>query len=135
VASNRELRTVQPLITTQFFQGLSAKLSLVPPLHLTSSPTERACAGATPLAKDPDDRRAARHPPHDRRQRPRPHNHLPRPGLGTGLRLAAIVGLDVGDVFAPDGTPRVRVRVRAAIAKGGREGERAGSLIRPDPLL
>ena len=39
--------------------------------------------------------------------------------LGTGLRLAEIVGLDVGDVFAADGTPRVRVRVRAAIAKGG----------------
>ena len=27
--------------------------------------------------------------------------------LGTGLRLAEIVGLDVGDVFAPDGAPRV----------------------------
>jgi integrase len=27
--------------------------------------------------------------------------------LGTGLRLGEIVGLDVGDVFAPDGTPRV----------------------------
>jgi integrase len=39
--------------------------------------------------------------------------------LGTGLRLAEIVGLNVGDVFAPDGMPRVRVRVRAAIAKGG----------------
>ena len=26
--------------------------------------------------------------------------------LGTGLRLAEIVGLDVGDVFAPDGTAR-----------------------------
>jgi integrase len=35
--------------------------------------------------------------------------------LGTGLRLAEIVGLDVGDVFTPNGTPRVRVRVRAAI--------------------
>ena len=43
--------------------------------------------------------------------------------LGTGLRLAEIVGLDVGDVFAPDGTPRVRVRVRAAIAKGGRAAD------------
>jgi len=32
--------------------------------------------------------------------------------LGTGLRLAEIVGLDVGDVFTPDGTPRVRVRTR-----------------------
>ena len=31
--------------------------------------------------------------------------------LGTGLRLAEIVGLNVGDVFAPDGIPRVRVRV------------------------
>ncbi len=40
--------------------------------------------------------------------------------LGTGLRLAEIVGMDVGDVFAPDGTPRVRVRVRREIAKGGR---------------
>jgi integrase len=38
--------------------------------------------------------------------------------LGTGLRLAEIVGLDVGDVFGPDGTPRVRVRVRKEIAKG-----------------
>jgi integrase len=32
--------------------------------------------------------------------------------LGTGLRLAEIVGLNVGDVYGPDGTPRVRVRVR-----------------------
>jgi integrase len=43
--------------------------------------------------------------------------------LGTGLRLAEIVGLNVGDVFAPDGMPRVRVRVRAAIAKGGRAAD------------
>ncbi|MBZ5638838.1 MAG: tyrosine-type recombinase/integrase [Acidobacteriia bacterium] len=42
--------------------------------------------------------------------------------LGTGLRLAELVGLDVGDVFAPDGTPRVRVRIRPEIAKGGRAG-------------
>jgi integrase len=40
--------------------------------------------------------------------------------LGTGLRLAEIVGLDVGDVFAPDGTPRMRVLVRPSIGKGGR---------------
>jgi integrase len=32
--------------------------------------------------------------------------------LGTGLRLAEVVGLDVGDVFAPDGTPRARIRAR-----------------------
>ena len=51
--------------------------------------------------------------------------------LGTGLRLAEIVCLDVGDVFAPDGTPRVRVRVRAAIAKGGR----AADVFLPDRLV
>ena len=41
--------------------------------------------------------------------------------LGTGLRLAELVG--VGDVFAPDGTPRSRVRIRPEIAKGGRTGD------------
>ena len=51
--------------------------------------------------------------------------------LGTGLRLAEIVGLDVGDVFALDGTPRVRVRVRATIAKGGR----AADVFLPDRLV
>ena len=51
--------------------------------------------------------------------------------LGTGLRLAEIVGLNVGDVFAPDGTPRVRVRVRAAIAKG----RRAADVFLPDRLV
>jgi integrase len=51
--------------------------------------------------------------------------------LGTGLRLAEIVGLDVGDVFAPVGTPRVRVRVRSAIAKGGR----AADVFLPDRLV
>jgi integrase len=42
--------------------------------------------------------------------------------FGTGPRLGEIVGLEVGDVFAPDGTPRVRVRIRREIAKGGRAG-------------
>jgi integrase len=51
--------------------------------------------------------------------------------LGTGLRLAEIVGLDMGDVYASDGTPRVRVRVRAAIAKGGR----AADMFLPDRLV
>jgi integrase len=51
--------------------------------------------------------------------------------LGTGLRLGEIVGLDVGDVISPDGTPRVRVRVRAAIAKGGR----AADVFLPDRLV
>lgn len=51
--------------------------------------------------------------------------------LGTGLRLAEIVGLNVGDVFAPDGAPRIRVRIRAEIAKSGR----AGDVFLPDRLL
>ncbi len=51
--------------------------------------------------------------------------------LGTGLRLAEIVGLDVGDVFSPDGTPRVRVRVRKEIAKG----HRAADAFLPDRLV
>ena len=51
--------------------------------------------------------------------------------LGTGLRLAEIVGLDVSDVFSPDGTPRVRVRVRKEIAKGGR----AADVFLPDRLV
>jgi integrase len=51
--------------------------------------------------------------------------------LGTGLRLAEIVGLDVGDVLTPDGTPRVRVQVRREIAKGGR----ASDVFLPDRLI
>ncbi len=51
--------------------------------------------------------------------------------LGTGLRLGEIVGLNVGDLFAADGTPRVRIRIRAEIAKGGR----AGDVFLPDRLL
>jgi integrase/recombinase XerC len=51
--------------------------------------------------------------------------------LGTGLRLAEIVGLNVGDMCAPDGTPRVRVRIRKEIAKGGR----AADVFLPDRLV
>jgi len=51
--------------------------------------------------------------------------------LGTGLRLAEIVGLNVGDVFFQDGTARTRVRLRAEIAKGGRVGD----LFLPDALI
>jgi integrase len=43
--------------------------------------------------------------------------------LGTGLRLGEIVGLNVGDVFFPDGRPKSRIRLRAEIAKGGRAGD------------
>ena len=51
--------------------------------------------------------------------------------LGTGLRLGEIVGLNVGDVFNGNGQPRVRVRVRAEIAKRGR----AGDVFLPDKLV
>jgi integrase/recombinase XerC len=51
--------------------------------------------------------------------------------LGTGLRLAEIVGLDVGDVYTPEGRPRNRVRLRPEIAKNGR----AGDVFLPDALL
>ena len=51
--------------------------------------------------------------------------------LGTGLRLGEINGLNVGDVYAPDGTPKVRVRLRREIAKGGR----AGDVFLPDRLV
>jgi len=51
--------------------------------------------------------------------------------LGTGLRLGELVGLNVGDVFALDGTPRVRVRIRREIAKG----HRAGDVFLPDKLV
>lgn len=43
--------------------------------------------------------------------------------LGTGLRLAEHVGLDVGDIYLPGGQPRFRVRLRAEIAKRGRAGD------------
>jgi len=43
--------------------------------------------------------------------------------LGTGLRLGEIVGLNVGDVYFPDGRPKARIRLRAEIAKGGRTGD------------
>ena len=32
--------------------------------------------------------------------------------LGTGLRLAEIVGLNVGDVYGPNGKPKNRLRLR-----------------------
>ena len=50
--------------------------------------------------------------------------------LGTGLRLAEIVGLNVGDVFTSTGVPRSRIRLRKEIAKGGR----AGDVFLPDAL-
>ena len=43
--------------------------------------------------------------------------------LGTGLRLAEIVGLAVGDVYIDDRVPRTRLRIRPEIAKGGRKGD------------
>ena len=51
--------------------------------------------------------------------------------LGTGLRLAEIVGLNVGDVYTTDGRPRNRVRLRPEIAKAGRSGD----VFLPDALM
>jgi integrase/recombinase XerC len=51
--------------------------------------------------------------------------------LGTGLRLAEIVGLNVGDVYTTDGKPRSRVRLRAEITNGGRVGD----VFLPDALV
>jgi len=51
--------------------------------------------------------------------------------LGTGLRLAEIVGLNLGDVYTPEGRPKNRVRLRPEIAKNGR----AGDVFLPDALL
>src|SRR2546428_7013308 len=51
--------------------------------------------------------------------------------LGTGLRLAEIVGLNVGDAFFPDARTRTRVRIRAQIAEGGRSGD----VFLPDALV
>jgi integrase len=51
--------------------------------------------------------------------------------LGTGLRLGEIVGLNVSDVYNGNGHPRVRIRIRAEIAKRGR----AGDVFLPDRLV
>jgi site-specific recombinase XerC len=51
--------------------------------------------------------------------------------LGTGLRLAEIVGLNVGDVYGPDGKPKNRLRLRPELAKGGRSGD----VFLPDALV
>ena len=51
--------------------------------------------------------------------------------LGTGLRLAEIVGLNLGDVYTTDGRPRNRVHLRPEIAKGGRPSD----VFLPDALL
>ena len=50
--------------------------------------------------------------------------------LGTGLRLAEVVGLDVGDVYL-NGTPRNRICLRREIAKGRRKGD----VFLPDALV
>src|SRR5438034_11534361 len=61
-----------------------------------------------------------------------PRDHLIHSlALGTGLRLAEIVGLDVGDVYTLEGKPKNRIRLRPEIAKNGR----AGDVFLPDALL
>jgi integrase/recombinase XerC len=67
-----------------------------------------------------------------RATRSNPRDHLIYSlALGTGLRLAEIVGLNVGDVYTPEGKPKNRVRLRPEIAKNGR----AGDVFLPDALL
>ena len=44
--------------------------------------------------------------------------------------MSEIAGLDVVDLYFPDGRPRVRLRLRREIAKGGR----AGDVFLPDAL-
>ena len=51
--------------------------------------------------------------------------------LGTGLRLAEIVGLNVGDLYRPDGKPRGRIKLRRELVKGGR----AADVFLPDSLI
>ncbi len=51
--------------------------------------------------------------------------------LGTGLRIGELLGLNVGDVFTPTGTPRTRVHIRHEVAKG----RRAGDVFLPDRLV
>ena len=63
-------------------------------------------------------------------QHPRDHAIISL-ALGTGLRVSELIGLNVGDVFTPDGTPKARVRVRREIAKG----RRAGDVFLPDRLV
>src|SRR3989442_13786985 len=43
--------------------------------------------------------------------------------LGTGLRLAEIVGLNVGAVYTPEGKPRNPARRRPGTASNGRAGD------------
>lgn len=51
--------------------------------------------------------------------------------LGTGLRLAEIVGLNVGDIYLTDGKPRTRIRLRPDLVKGGRSAD----VFLPDSLI
>ena len=46
------------------------------------------------------------------------------------MDVREILGLNVGDVYAPDGTPRTRIHVRREIAKRGT----AGDVFLPDRL-
>jgi hypothetical protein len=51
--------------------------------------------------------------------------------LETAQPLAAIVGPNAGDVYAPDAKPRNRIRLRPEIAKNGR----ARDIFLPDALV
>ena len=67
-----------------------------------------------------------------RTTRRNPRDHLIYSlALGTGLRLAEIVGLNVGDVYAAVGKARMRIRLRPELVKGGR----AADVFLPDALV
>ncbi len=92
-------------------------------------------AGRAPTAEWASQNGYPKRPPDEdallQASKPNPRDHLIFSlALGTGLRLAEIVGLNVGDVFTADGTPRSRIRLRREIAKGGR----AGDVFLPDAL-
>jgi len=56
---------------------------------------------------------------------------IPVLALETAQRLARIVGLNAGDVYAPAAKPRNRIRRRPEIAKNGRDGD----VFLPDALV
>lgn len=67
-----------------------------------------------------------------RATRGNPRDHLIYAlALGTGLRLAEIVGLNVGDVYTPDDRPKDRFLLTPEIAKRGWDGE----VCLPDVLM
>ena len=49
--------------------------------------------------------------------------------LGTGLRLAEIIGLNVGDIYGPGGARAATMRWRSAPSRADRRGTRARTTV------